>query len=168
MGYEKVVGIVESDEVLRKQSPKGAPPFGRDEYFISFLGKPSATAPWMIQFGGHHLALNLTIAGDVRAGDEALGILSFFGKAIVRMVPIAFGVSVIFGAVLLALSYVELIKNAAVDPGYGAFKLVCLGACLPLASYAFFAFYHLSLDLLWAVLAVPRKLDEILNNNRKS
>ena len=64
MGYEKVVGIVESDEVLRKQSPKGAPPFGRDEYFISFLGKPSATAPWMIQFGGHHLALNLTIAGE--------------------------------------------------------------------------------------------------------
>lgn len=64
MGYEKVVGIVESDEVLRKQSSKGAPAFGRDEYFISFLGKPSATEPWMIQFGGHHLALNITIAGE--------------------------------------------------------------------------------------------------------
>ena len=64
MGYEKVVGIVESDEVLRKESPKDAPPFGRDEYFISFLGKPSATDPWMIQFGGHHLALNITIAGE--------------------------------------------------------------------------------------------------------
>lgn len=64
MGYEKVVGIVESDEVLRKQSPGGAPRFGRDEYFISFLGKPSATEPWMIQFGGHHLGLNLTIAGE--------------------------------------------------------------------------------------------------------
>ena len=64
MGYEKVVGIVESDEVLKKQSARGAPPFGRDEYFISFLGKPSATEPWMIQFGGHHLALNITIAGE--------------------------------------------------------------------------------------------------------
>lgn len=64
MGYEKVVGIVESDEFLRKQSPAGAPPFGRDEFFISFLGKPSATEPWMIQFGGHHLALNITIAGE--------------------------------------------------------------------------------------------------------
>ena len=64
MGYEKVVGIVESDEVLRKQAPNGAPAFGRDEYFISFLGKPSATEPWMIQFGGHHLALNITIAGE--------------------------------------------------------------------------------------------------------
>jgi hypothetical protein len=64
MGYEKVVGIVESDEVLRKESRRGAPPFGRDEFFISFLGKPSATEPWIIQFGGHHLALNITIAGE--------------------------------------------------------------------------------------------------------
>ncbi len=64
MGYEKVIGIVESDEVLRKQSASSAPAFGRDEYFISFLGKPSLTEPWMIQFGGHHLSLNITIAGE--------------------------------------------------------------------------------------------------------
>ena len=64
MGYEKVMGIVESDEVLRKQATSGAPAFGRDEYFISLLGKPSATEPWIIQFGGHHLALNITIAGE--------------------------------------------------------------------------------------------------------
>jgi hypothetical protein len=64
MGYEKVVGIVESDEVLRKQSGAGSPPFGRDEYFISFMGKPSVSDPWILQFGGHHLALNITIAGE--------------------------------------------------------------------------------------------------------
>jgi hypothetical protein len=64
MGYEKVVGIVESDEVLRKESSRSSPPFGRDEFFISFMGKPSLTEPWMIQFGGHHLALNITIAGE--------------------------------------------------------------------------------------------------------
>lgn len=64
MGYDKVVGIVESDEILKQQSSTGAPPFGRDEYYVSFMGKPSATAPWMIQFGGHHLALNITIAGE--------------------------------------------------------------------------------------------------------
>ncbi len=38
--------------------------FGSDLYYISFLGKPSTTAPWMLQFGGHHLALNVTIAGS--------------------------------------------------------------------------------------------------------
>jgi hypothetical protein len=38
--------------------------FGHDNYFISFVGKPSPTEPWMIQFGGHHLGLNITLAGD--------------------------------------------------------------------------------------------------------
>jgi len=37
--------------------------FGSDLYYISFLGTPSMTNPWMLQFGGHHLALNITIAG---------------------------------------------------------------------------------------------------------
>ncbi len=37
--------------------------FGKDLYYISFLGTPSVKTPWMLQFGGHHLALNITIAG---------------------------------------------------------------------------------------------------------
>jgi Protein of unknown function (DUF3500) len=48
----------------------GGPPFssenmfGSDLYYISFLGRPSTTDPWMLQFGGHHLALNITIVGS--------------------------------------------------------------------------------------------------------
>jgi hypothetical protein len=38
--------------------------FGSNLYYISFLGKPSTTTPWILQFGGHHLALNITIAGS--------------------------------------------------------------------------------------------------------
>jgi hypothetical protein len=38
--------------------------FGSDLYFISFLGKPSTSTPWMLQFGGHHLALNITVIGS--------------------------------------------------------------------------------------------------------
>jgi hypothetical protein len=41
----------------------GGQNFGRDQYFMSFLGKPSITEPWMIQFGGHHLGINITLAG---------------------------------------------------------------------------------------------------------
>ena len=49
--------------------PNGGPPaggdpgFGADNYFVAFLGAPSATAPWMLQFGGHHLAINATVVG---------------------------------------------------------------------------------------------------------
>jgi hypothetical protein len=38
--------------------------FGQDEYFLAFLGTPSTSTPWMLQFGGHHLAVNLTLAGN--------------------------------------------------------------------------------------------------------
>jgi hypothetical protein len=44
--------------------PGGGAIFGKDLYYISILGTPSETNPWMLQFGGHHLALNITIAGE--------------------------------------------------------------------------------------------------------
>jgi uncharacterized protein DUF3500 len=63
-GYEKVLQIMEGDEVLRKTDEGGRVIFGHDEYYISFLGRPSTTEPWMIQFGGHHLGLNITLVGE--------------------------------------------------------------------------------------------------------
>lgn len=61
-GFEKVQQIVEADEVL-KAGENGNPMFGRDLYFLSILGTPSEKEPWMLQFGGHHLAVNVTVAG---------------------------------------------------------------------------------------------------------
>ncbi len=93
-GFEKVQQIMEGDEVNkntdqgppgnggpRPRSSNGGPPpsfggggnrrpswngpiFGKDLYYISILGKPSEKDPWMLQFGGHHLALNITVAGE--------------------------------------------------------------------------------------------------------
>jgi hypothetical protein len=69
-GYKKVARIVAADEVLRqtdggaKNGPGGGVWFGRDYYYLAFLGQPSPTQPWMIQFGGHHLGLNITLAGE--------------------------------------------------------------------------------------------------------
>ena len=60
-GYEKVLQIVEADEALKQST--GQKIFGRDEYYVSFLGQPSIAEPWMIQFGGHHLGINLTLVG---------------------------------------------------------------------------------------------------------
>ena len=94
-GYEKIVQIVEADEVLKNGSGggggggngrgpgggggnagggRGGPGggrggggnlnFGHDNYLLAFLGHPSATTPWMLQFGGHHLGVNLTLVGS--------------------------------------------------------------------------------------------------------
>jgi Protein of unknown function (DUF3500) len=62
-GFEKVEQIMEGDQVL-KGGEGTNPMFGKDLYYISILGKPSEKDPWMLQFGGHHLALNVTIAGE--------------------------------------------------------------------------------------------------------
>lgn len=68
-GYQKVMNIVNADEIFEKASAPQREPgsrirFGRGEYYVSILGTPSAMQPWMIQFGGHHLAINVTVAGD--------------------------------------------------------------------------------------------------------
>jgi hypothetical protein len=74
-GYKKVTDIMNGDEVLKNAGGGqtggrqggggrgGGVRFGLDEYYIALLGTPSATTPWMLQFGGHHLAINVTIAG---------------------------------------------------------------------------------------------------------
>jgi len=69
-GFRKVTEIMRGDEVLRtgqggrgRGGAGGGPAFGLDEYYVAFLGTPSTTSPWMLQFGGHHLAINLTMAG---------------------------------------------------------------------------------------------------------
>jgi len=75
-GYRKVNEIMRGDEVLRTQGGGrgpggggrgpggGGPAFGLDNYWLAFLGTPSTTTPWMLQFGGHHLAINLTLGGS--------------------------------------------------------------------------------------------------------
>ena len=81
-GYEKIQQIMEGDEVLKATGggrgpggpPNGGPPngrgpaggvrFGKDLYYISILGTPSEKNAWMLQFGGHHLGLNITIDGE--------------------------------------------------------------------------------------------------------
>jgi hypothetical protein len=42
---------------------RGRPNFGSDYFYVSFLGEPSTSNPWMFQFGGHHLAINVTFLG---------------------------------------------------------------------------------------------------------
>jgi hypothetical protein len=66
-GYRKVTEIMAGDEVLRTTGTGGGGGrliFGDDEYYLAILGTPSASEPWMIQFGGHHLAINLTMVGQ--------------------------------------------------------------------------------------------------------
>jgi hypothetical protein len=67
-GYQKIVDIMDGDQQLaanqNREGRGGRAMFGSDQYFLAFFGKPSATHPWMVQFGGHHLGLNVTVIGN--------------------------------------------------------------------------------------------------------
>jgi Protein of unknown function (DUF3500) len=61
-GYEKVIEIMGSDQALADNGTPFAA--GNDAYTIGLFGTPSVTDPWMLQFGGHHLALNVVVARE--------------------------------------------------------------------------------------------------------
>jgi hypothetical protein len=61
-GFQKVIDIMNADDQL-VQGNANRMRFGTENYYLALFGTPSATKPWMLQFGGHHLGLNVTIVG---------------------------------------------------------------------------------------------------------
>ena len=62
MGYQKVLDIMAADQELTDEGTNYAS--GYDAYTVALFGQPAASSPWMLQFGGHHLGLNVTFVGD--------------------------------------------------------------------------------------------------------
>jgi hypothetical protein len=63
-GYSQVQAIQQADDWLNQNSASGTDSFGSDtDYYIAVYGTPSTTDPFMVQFGGHHLARNYTYQG---------------------------------------------------------------------------------------------------------
>src|SRR4051812_47479515 len=61
-GYQKAIDIMNADDQLVKGNDNKMR-FGTENYYLALFGTPSATKPWMLQFGGHHLGINVTVVG---------------------------------------------------------------------------------------------------------
>jgi hypothetical protein len=61
-GYQKVIDVMNADDQLVK-GKENRMRFGTDNFYLALFGKPSPTQPWMVQFGGHHLGVNVTFVG---------------------------------------------------------------------------------------------------------
>lgn len=66
-GYGEMEGILTADDYLGKATGKSST-FGSGNYYIAFLGKPSTTDLWELQFGGHHFAFSNTYKMGAVAG----------------------------------------------------------------------------------------------------
>ena len=62
-GYRTVLGIVRAEDALAESRASDRSRWSSDNYWLAFFGEPSERGAWGWQFGGHHLAVNVTVVG---------------------------------------------------------------------------------------------------------
>lgn len=109
--------------------------------------------------------ITVDVVKETTAGEEAIGILTFFIKKIMKLVPILFGLGVIIGTVMLLVSSFNLFSNermlfapAKIEWSY---SLIISSGLLPLLSYILFVLFYLAIDIIRAILSLPRKIDNL-------
>ena len=65
-GYNQAIQILAADDVLGTQQNE----YSAGNYYIAFLGTPTTTGTWQLQFGGHHLAISLTYKAGAVIGES--------------------------------------------------------------------------------------------------
>jgi hypothetical protein len=112
------------------------------------------------------------------AGEECVGLLSFFSKTGLKLVPLFFLLLAVGGdlaiiasftqngqafasAVTSALQYAPLAVPIDTSAGFGGSAVVMMGALLPMIGYFLFLLGYLAIDLVRAVLVVPSKLEAL-------
>lgn len=112
----------------------------------------------------HPALLAIRVDRQTNAGEEALGVLSFFVKAGVRLVPIFYGVTMLLSAILgiiillgmMGSSQVELL--AAVSRAELTVPIILWAVLSPFLAYIAFVVYYLAIDLMRSILSIPRAM----------
>lgn len=66
-GYDELEGVRAADDYLAATGGNTSL-FGAGNYFLAFLGQPSTTGLWELQYGGHHYAFANTYNGGTLTG----------------------------------------------------------------------------------------------------
>ena len=101
------------------------------------------------------LASTSVIERTSSVGEEAIGIISFFVKASMRLVPIVFGAVALAALVLLiSATFQQFRDRASMEEGMAIGRMMLNTALLPLVAYVGFAFFCLQVELLRAILSI--------------
>jgi Protein of unknown function (DUF3500) len=108
-GYAEAVAILAADDYLLANG--GGSTYGSGNYYMAFLGTPSITGLWELQYGGHHIAVSNTYNGGKLTGAtpsfRAVEPFAPFSQSSVNYEPIG-QERVAFSAMLTGLSDTEL------------------------------------------------------------
>ncbi len=89
-GLDTVAAVVAAELILADSSSSSRLGWSEGNYWLAFFGTPSPTEPWAWQFGGHHLAVNMSIANDrITMSPTFIGVepAVFDGEAVRRVFP---------------------------------------------------------------------------------
>ena len=74
-GYDTVTAVIAAEGVLEESARARRVGWSADNYWLAFFGEPSPVNPWRWQFGGHHLAINMSVRdGLISMSPTFLGI----------------------------------------------------------------------------------------------
>lgn len=115
-------------------------------------------------------ALNIKVETDASAGEEAIGILTFLAKLILRLVPVAFGMGVALGISDLIIASALAASNSAVASvtTIAMVPMLFTFAALPIVAYVIFLLAYLLVDVLHSILKLPRLLKKDGNQEDQS
>jgi hypothetical protein len=115
--------------------------------------------------------LNISIAPETMPGEEAIGVVMFLLKALLRLVPVVFGVGVICGTIMMGLACCQTLAGdsheddmkivQAILTADTALSAMISAAVFPLAAYLLFLLGNLLLCLWRSLLSLPGKLDNM-------
>lgn len=112
--------------------------------------------------------INVAVDPACGAGEEAVGVMTFLVKVFLRCAPIAFAAAVVYSTWgLVPLAY-DILRASSMGPERVLFQASALltAAAIPLYAYILLLAYYLTLDVLSAIVSIPRKLDAIAEVGR--
>ena len=123
----------------------------------------------------HPLVVNVEMS-VATAGEEAIGLLSFFVKTGLKLTPLFFALLAVAGSLAIVAGFFEAGQSfanviasvlntvplpVAVPYGFAGSSVVLFACLIPIAAYALFLLQYLAIDVLHAILSVPTKLDAL-------
>lgn len=136
---------------------------GFEEKQMQPVGVGVANAAWWVFLTAvafNPSLVNTKVEPGASAGQEFLGILSFFLKAALRIVPIVFGVAVTVSTVLYGVDLIRYLAGDSLDryeisSGMGELsQLILTATALPLIVYITVLLHYLLIDLARAILRI--------------
>ncbi len=118
--------------------------------------------------------LSLEVEPDCRAAQEAVGVLTFVVKLMLRCTPLVFAAGVAFATYSLIETVVLVMKaqpegllfaeSAILGTVGGLFALIAV----PVYAYFLMLIYYLTLDVVSAIVSLPGKLDLMAEQNGRA